>query len=434
MGGTELKRIKINNESFKGMINNLLNRQKDNFIEIDKVVEEIISKVKTLGDKAVLEYTLKYDGCQLKDLRVSKKEIEKAVDEVGEDFLKILMEAKENINKFHQRQVENSWFTNENEGIILGQLVNPLSRVGVYVPGGKAAYPSTVLMNCVPAILAGVKSIAMVTPPDKNGSINPYILAAASICDVDEIYKIGGAQSIAALAYGTESIDSVNKIVGPGNVYVARAKRAVFGRVDIDMIAGPSEICIVAGEGSNPKYIAADLLSQAEHDEMASSILITTSEVLADKVKEELEIQTNYLERKEIIKKSLLNHGYVFIVDDIKQALEVSNEIAPEHLELMVENPWEILSSIKNAGAVFIGDYSPEPLGDYYAGPNHTLPTSGSAKFSSPLGVYDFVKKSSIIHYDKKRLKSVSDKIISFAKVEGLTAHANSIKVRVENE
>lgn len=429
-----MKRIIIKGEDIKERIKILLNRQSDNYKEIDNVVEEIISKVKKIGDKALLEYTLKYDGCKLEDLKINKEEIQEAVDEVGEDFLKLLREAKNNIKEFHQNQVEKSWFSREDEGIILGQLVNPLFRVGLYVPGGTAAYPSTVLMNYVPALLAGVKSIVMVTPPDKAGKVNPYILAAAYICNIDEIYKIGGAQAIGALAYGTESIEPVEKIVGPGNIYVARAKRAVFGTVDIDMIAGPSEICIVADERANPRYIAADLLSQAEHDEMASSILITNSKGLADKVEKEVVFQASGLERKDIVEKALENHGYIFIVEDLKKGIEISNEIAPEHLELMVENSFDYLRHIRNAGAVFLGDYSPEPLGDYYAGPNHTLPTSGSAKFSSPLGVYDFVKKSSVIYYDKNRLSSVSEKIISFAEVEGLTAHANSIKVRVENE
>lgn len=309
-------------------------------------------------------------------------------------------------------------------------MIRPIERVGIYVPGGKAAYPSTVLMNSIPAKIAGVESIAMVTPPDKRGEVNPYILAAAYVAGVEEIYKIGGAQAVGALAYGTESINPVQKIVGPGNIYVARAKRYVYGLVDIDMIAGPSEICIIANNDNNPSYIAADLLSQAEHDEMASSILITESTDLAKKVEEEISKQLEKLERKDIAEKSLLNHGYILIVEDINKAIEVSNEIAPEHLEIMVDNPFDLISKIKNAGAVFLGEYTPEPVGDYFAGPNHTLPTSGTAKFSSPLGVYDFVKRSSLLYYNRESLKKIKDDVIEFSQTEGLTAHTNSIKVR----
>ncbi len=425
-----MKIIEIQDDNYKGIIDSLLNRGEDDYTEIDRVVYEIISSVKKRGDEALIEYTAEFDNVVLNSLKVTEAEFDEAVSIVGDDFLDILEEAKKNIAVYHEKQLQNSWMTNDKEGIILGQIIRPLARVGIYVPGGKAAYPSTVLMNAVPAKVAGVEAIAMVTPPTKEGKVNPYILAAAKVAGVPEVYKIGGAQSVAALAYGTETIKSVDKIVGPGNIYVARAKRAVFGLVDIDMIAGPSEICILAGEGKNPKFIAADLLSQAEHDEMASSILVTTSKALALKVKEELEIQTEALDRKEIIEKSLEDYGYIFIAKDVDEAIEISNEIAPEHLEVMFDNPFELLPKIKNAGAIFLGEYTPEPVGDYFAGPNHTLPTSGTAKFSSPLGTYDFMKKSSLLFYNKEALRVIKDKVVSFTEAEGLSAHGNSIKVR----
>ncbi len=422
--------IEIQDDNYKEIIDSLLSRGEDDYTNIDRVVYGIINSVKKRGDDALIEHTAKFDNVVLNSLRVSEQEFEEAVSIVGQEFLNILESAKKNISDYHRKQLQSSWMTNDKEGIILGQIIRPLARVGIYVPGGKAAYPSTVLMNAVPAGVAGVESIAMVTPPNKDGKINPYILAGAKVAGVTEVYKIGGAQSVAALAYGTNTIKAVDKIVGPGNIYVARAKRAVFGLVDIDMIAGPSEICILACEGQNPRFIAADLLSQAEHDEMASSILITTSKALALEVKKEVEIQRNLLNRDEIIKKSLESYGYIFLVRDMEKAIEVSNEIAPEHLEVMVDNPFELLPKIKNAGAIFLGEYTPEPVGDYFAGPNHTLPTSGTAKFSSPLGVYDFIKKSSLLYYNKEALSRIKDKVVSFAEAEGLSGHANSIKVR----
>ncbi|SKC84925.1 histidinol dehydrogenase [Maledivibacter halophilus] len=422
--------IEINGVNYKGKADELLSRGENDFSKIDRIVYEILDNVKRNGDKALFEYTSKFDNVILKELRVSENEIDEAVQIVGEEFIDILKEARENIESYHKKQLQDSWITNDKEGIILGQLIRPLDRVGIYAPGGKAAYPSTVLMNGIPAKVAGVNSIAMVTPPDKNGKINPYILAAAKVAGIDEIYKIGGAQSIAALAYGTKAVKPVDKIVGPGNIYVARAKRAVFGLVDIDMIAGPSEICIIADENKNPKFIAADLLSQSEHDEMASSILITTSKNLALEVEKEVKRQTMESERKEIIEKSLEDYGYIFVVRNIEEAIKISNEIAPEHLEIMIDNPFEMLSKIKNAGAIFLGEYTPEPVGDYFAGPNHTLPTSGTAKFSSPLGTYDFIKKSSLLYYSKEALENIKDKVISFSQAEGLFAHGNSIKVR----
>jgi len=420
----------IKDRNYMYLVENILNRNEDNYKRVDWEVDRIIDTVKKSGDRALYEYTESFDGCSLDRLKVSEGEIEDALSRVGDSYLSILKEAYQNIYGYHENQRERSWFVEDSRGAILGQIVNPISRIGIYVPGGKAAYPSTVLMNSIPATIAGVSSIAMVTPPDKNGNINPYILAAAHICNIDEIYKVGGAQSIAALAFGTETIAPVYKIVGPGNIYVARAKRAVFGRVDIDMMAGPSEICIVADEGSNPKYIAADLLSQAEHDEMASCILITTSERVAKEVLKEIEIQKESLDRRNIIVEAISNNGYIFIVKDIKEGIEVANRIAPEHLELMVDNPFKYLTYINNAGAIFMGSYSPEPLGDYFAGPNHVLPTNGSSRYSSSLGVYDFVKKSSLIYYNERAFRDVKDKIIRLAELEGLDAHANSVRVR----
>jgi histidinol dehydrogenase len=423
--------IPINKKSdLRTILQTVLNREIHSFEEIDKKVEDIIHHIKENGDQALKEYTLKFDEIKLENIQVSEMEIEQAIQEVDESFLKILKEAQTNILDFHRRQKQESWVFQKNEQIMLGQMITPIERIGIYVPGGKAAYPSTVLMNAIPASVAGVRSIAMVTPPNKEGKINPYILAAAKLAGIHEIYKIGGAQSIAALAYGTESILPVNKIVGPGNIYVARAKKKVFGKVDIDMIAGPSEVCIIADQQSNPRFIAADLLSQAEHDELASAILITPSIELARKVTEEVELQMKALERVDIIKKSIDAYGVIFITEDMDTAVAVANELAPEHLELMIDQPFELLPKVKNAGAIFLGAYSPEPLGDYFAGPNHTLPTSGTAKFSSPLGVYDFMKKSSIIYYGQSALGAVKDKIMEFAKKEGLNAHANSIKVR----
>jgi histidinol dehydrogenase len=422
--------VKIDEGNYFEVTKNILKRDTESFIKIDEAVDEIISNVIKNGDNALKEYTEKYDGVLLDSIEVQTEEIDEAFERVGSDFVNILEEARANIWDYHSRQLRESWTYNKGPGIMLGQLVSPIQRVGIYVPGGKAAYPSTVLMDSIPANVAGVKSIAMVTPPMKDGKVNPYILAAARVCGIDEIYKVGGAQAIAALAYGTETIKGVYKIVGPGNVYVARAKRKVFGTVAIDMIAGPSEICIVADEKANPKFIAADLLSQAEHDEMAAAILVTTSYELALEVEKEVNRQIKTLSRTEIMEKSINNQGVIFIVNNIEFAFNLVNEIAPEHLELMLDNPLEYVSKVQNAGAIFLGQYSPEPLGDYFAGPNHTLPTSGTAKFSSPLGVDDFIKKSSLIYYEKNELLSVKDKIVKFAENEGLTAHANSIKVR----
>lgn len=414
------------------IINEKLKRTEQSFDAIDETVKEIIANVKISGDASLYKYTKEFDKVELTSLKVTQEEIDEALNNVHPQFLAILEEAKENIFDFHQTQLEKTWLNYKADGIILGQKVTPLERVGVYVPGGKAAYPSTVLMDVIPAVVAGVEEIALVSPPGADGKVNPLVLAAASIAGVTEIYKIGGAQSIAALAYGTETIRPVNKIVGPGNIYVARAKKFVFGDVDIDMIAGPSEICIIADRNQDPTFIAADLLSQAEHDEMAASVLITDSEQLAYAVQQEIEDQLAVLERKEIARKSIDNYGQIFVVPNLDEAFIVVNEVAPEHLELLIAEPFEKIAKIKNAGAIFVGPYAPEPLGDYFAGPNHTLPTSGTAKFSSPLGTYDFLKRSSVIYYDKNQLEQVKDKVIRFANEEGLTAHANSIRVRFE--
>lgn len=425
-----MKIVSVDSKSIDAVINKLNNRE-SSYKEIDEKVEIIIKEVIEKGDAAIKKYTLLFDGADIENFRVSQQEIDSAYSQVEEKFINIIKQAKENIEEFHKKQLTKSWFTNSNDGIILGQMINPIERVGIYVPGGKAAYPSTVLMNAIPAKVAGVSSIVMVTPPDKNGNINPYILAAAKSAGVDEIYKLGGAQAIAALAYGTETIKKVDKITGPGNIYVARAKKMVFGTVDIDMIAGPSEICIIADENSNPKYIAADLFSQAEHDEMAAVSLITTSKQLAEKVIKFLHSDIEALSRKSIICKSLEDHGNIYLTDNLETAFNICNNLAPEHLEIMLPDPFSYISKIKNAGAVFLGSYSPEPLGDYFAGPNHTLPTGGSAKFSSPLGVDDFIKKSSIIYYSREELDKVNKDIQYFAEKEGLDAHANSLKVRL---
>ena len=368
------------------------------------------------------------------NLKVSKEEIDEAFKLVEEDFIEAIKGSIENVKKYHEKQVKNGYSIIEKNGVFMGQLVTPLQRVGVYVPGGTASYPSSVVMNVIPAEIAGVSEIVMVTPPKNDGSINPYILVAASLAGVSEIYKVGGAQSIGALAYGTETIKNVDKIVGPGNIYVAMAKKLVFGTVDIDMVAGPSEILVIADENSNSKYIAADLMSQAEHDKRAASILLTTSEKLYNEVLEEINIQIKDLERKDIIEESLKNYGMAVICEDINKCIELSNKIAPEHLELMIENPLEYLGSVKNAGSIFLGYYSPEPLGDYYAGPNHVLPTNGTARFSSPLSVDSFIKKSSYLYYSKEELQKVSKNIMILAEKEGLTAHRNSVKVRIDND
>ena len=405
----------------------------DNLVDdIENKVREIILSVKKEGDRALLEFTEKYDGVKLNssEILVSSEEWNIASQEVKVDLLEVIKEAIKKIEKYHLHQKENSWFTTEEKGIILGQIVNPIERVGLYVPGGTAAYPSSLIMAAVPAIIAGVKEIVVVTPPSPDGKINPYLLSTAKELGISEIYKIGGAQAIAALAYGTETIKKVDKIVGPGNIYVTLAKKNVFGEVDIDMLAGPSEILIWADEEANPRYLACDLLSQAEHDVEASAILITTSSLLVDRVREEIEHELKNLNRKEIIQESLKKKGKLIVAEDEGIILEFINGFAPEHLELQIESPWQILGEIKNAGAIFVGAYSPEPLGDYWAGPNHILPTSGGARCFSPLSVKDFTKRSSIIFYDKERLGQASEKIASFARLEGLEAHARSIEIR----
>lgn len=405
----------------------------NNDVELDHIVLDIIQQVKKYGDKALLNFTERYDNVKLDDFIVSEDAFKEARGLVEPDFIKALKQAKANITAFHQGQMEKSWFMNQQNGIMIGQNITPLEKVGIYVPGGKAAYPSTVLMNVIPAVLAGVGKIVITTPPQADGKVNPHVLVAAQEAGVDTVYKVGGAQAIAALAYGTETIEKVVKIVGPGNAFVARAKKWVYGEVAIDMIAGPSEICIIADETAPASFVAADLLSQAEHDEQASSICITTSKSLADHVKMEINKQTAILERKDIIEKSLTQNGKLIIAKNLAEAFDIVNDLAPEHLQLMIQNPLESMQSIKNAGAIFLGNYSPEPLGDYFAGPNHTLPTNGTAAFSSPLGVYDFLKKSSIIHYSREALQKASDSIITLANVEGLTAHANAIKVRKDD-
>ncbi len=398
--------------------------------DVSATVSDIITRVKIGGDAALKELCKKFDGADLKSLEVDKEEIAAAVNSVEPAFLRVLKQAAANIKKFHSKQKRKGFSIRKKDGTVIGQKITPIERAGIYVPGGTAAYPSTVLMDAIPAKIAGVKEIIMTTPPDKNGNINPAVLAAAFIAGVDRIFKVGGAQAIAALAFGTESIPAVNKIVGPGNAFVAEAKKQVFGKVAIDMIAGPSEILIVADGKSNPVFVAADLLSQAEHDKMASAVLITNSDALAVQVSAEIERQLELLPRKEIARASIDDNGKIIVADSIDKAIEISNEIAPEHLELCLDEPFKYLDKVVNAGSVFLGRFCPEALGDYFAGPNHTLPTSGTAKFSSPLSVDDFIKKTQFTYYTKEALFKVSDKIARFAKKEGLTAHANSATVR----
>ncbi len=426
--------VSLNEETKKGILTNLLKRSTTSYGSYMESVNEILTAVREKGDEALFSYTEQFDHVKLtKDtIRVSEEEIEEAYRLVDENFLRILRRAAENIRDYHQRQVRNSWIETKADGVLLGQKITPLSSVGVYVPGGKAAYPSSVLMNLIPAKVAGVKRIAMVTPPGRDGKVNPKVLAAAREGGVTEIYKVGGAQAIGALAYGTASIPKVSKITGPGNIYVALAKRAVFGYVGLDSIAGPSEILVLADETANPRYAAADLLSQAEHDEMASAILVTTSRKLAEQVSAEVEEFLKTLSRREIIEKSLDQFGYILLADNWDDAVDAVNEIASEHLEIMTRDPFTVMTRIENAGAIFLGEYSSEPLGDYFAGPNHVLPTNGTAKFFSPLGVDDFIKKSSLISYSREALQAISEDIQEFAKAEQLTAHANSIKVRFE--
>lgn len=416
------------------LLEDLLKRSPNNYGKYEQGVAEILDHVRSEKDAAVFAYTEKFDGAKIdtSNIKVTEEEIKEAYELVGEELTGIIRKALFNIRDYHERQRQNSWFESKPNGTMLGQKVTPLQRVGVYVPGGKAAYPSSVLMNIAPAKAAGVDEIVMVTPPGKDGKVTPTTLVAAHEAGADVVYKVGGAQAIAALAYGTESIPKVDKIVGPGNIYVALAKKAVYGHVSIDSIAGPSEILVIADETANPRYVAADLLSQAEHDELASAILVTTSETLAKEVSKQVEVFVEELSRTEIMKKSLENYGYILVADTMEEVIDIANEIASEHLEIMTANPYDVMMRVRNAGAIFIGEYSSEPLGDYFAGPNHVLPTNGTAKFFSPLGVDDFIKKSSIIAYSKEALEAIHSDIEQFAEAEKLTAHANSIKVRFE--
>ncbi len=429
-----MKKLKLTNETIDNILESLLKRSPSQYTEYENIVSDIVNTVREKGDDAVFAYTKQFDKADINssNLVVTKDEIEEAYTKVPGELVEVIRKALVNIESYHAKQRQNSWFTTE-EGVLLGQKVTPLAKVGVYVPGGKAVYPSSVLMNVMPAKVAGVPEIYMCTPCDKDGKVNPSTLVAANEAGVNVIYKCGGAQAIAALAFGTESIAKVDKIVGPGNIFVALAKKAVFGYVSIDSIAGPSEILVLADETANPTYVAADLLSQAEHDELASAILVTTSKELADKVESEIERFVKILSRKDIIQKSLDNFGYLLIADSKKDAINCVNAIASEHLEIVTANPFEDMTYIKNAGAIFLGQYSSEPLGDYFAGPNHVLPTNGTARFFSPLSVDDFIKKSSIISYSKEALEAVYPDIVKFANNEQLTAHANSIKVRFEN-
>ncbi len=431
-----IKVIDLRNGKDSGLFESLASRSQMEHGDVLRRVEDIVNNVRQNKDMAVLEYTAMFDKVELssESLKVSEDEIKEAYSKVDSRLVEVIKKSRDSIKSFHEKQKEKSWFVSEEDGVILGQMYTPLEIVGVYVPGGTAAYPSSVLMNIMPAKVAGVKKIVMTTPPGKDGKVNPAILVAANEAGADEIYKVGGAQAIAALAFGTETIPKVDKIVGPGNIYVAMAKRTVYGYCDIDMIAGPSEIMVVADETANPRFVAADLLSQAEHDVLASSILVTTSERVVKEVEKELEIQLEALDRKEIARKSIEDYGAIVIVESIKDAAEVVNRIAPEHLELCIEEPFGALGSIRNAGAIFLGSYSSEPLGDYFAGPNHVLPTSGTARFFSPLNLSDFMKKSSIISYSKEALRKVKDDVILFAESEGLGAHANAIRVRFEKE
>ena len=427
---------RLDQDTKKNLLEDLLKRSPNQYSAYEKDVAKILEDVKWEGDEALFGYTARFDGAHLdaETVRVTEQEIQEAYDQVDEELLGIIRRALHNIRTYHEKQRQNSWFDSRPDGTILGQKVTALARVGVYVPGGKAAYPSSVLMNIAPAKAAGVDEIIMVTPPDKNGKVTPTTLVAAKEAGADVVYKIGGAQAIGALAYGTKSIPKVDKIVGPGNIYVALAKKAVYGHVSIDAIAGPSEILVIADDSANPSYVAADLVSQAEHDELASAILVTTSEELADAVSKEVDRFTAQLSRKEIIQKSLDNYGYILIAESMDEAISIANEIASEHLEIQTKNPYDVMTKIRNAGAIFIGEYSSEPLGDYFAGPNHVLPTNGTAKFFSPLSVDDFIKKSSIIAYSKEALEKVHEDIESFAAAERLTAHANSIHVRFNKE
>jgi histidinol dehydrogenase len=432
--GKSMRIIELNAETKKNILEDLLKRSPNQYEEYASAVAEILNEVKIKKDQALFDYTERFDKTVLTkaNIRITEEEIQEAYQLIEPAVLDVIRKAIINIEAYHAKQKQYSWFDTTDNGTILGQKVTPIAAVGVYVPGGKAAYPSSVLMNVIPAKVAGVSRIAMTTPPGKDGKVNVGTLVAAKEAGVTEIYKVGGAQAIAALAFGTESIPKVDKIVGPGNIYVALAKKAVYGHVSIDSIAGPSEILVLADETANPRYVAADLLSQAEHDELASAILITTSKELAEKVSKEVDQFVNQLSRKEILQKSLENYGYIMIAENMSEAIDTANEIASEHLEIMTKDPFMVMTKIKNAGAIFIGEYSSEPLGDYMAGPNHVLPTNGTAKFFSPLSVDDFIKKSSIISYSREALEPIYNDIVTFANSESLTAHANSISVRFE--
>lgn len=425
---------KLDESTKKNLLEDLLKRSPNQYTEYEERVAVILHAVKTQKDQALFDFTKKFDGVEINasTIRVTDEEIREAYEKVDASLVEIIRKAKKNIQEYHEKQRQYSWFDSKPNGTMLGQKVTALQKVGVYVPGGKAVYPSSVLMNIIPAKVAGVDEIIMVTPPGKDGKVNPNTLVAAKEAGADVVYKVGGAQAIGALAYGTESIPKVDKIVGPGNIYVALAKKAVYGHVNIDAIAGPSEIMVIADETANPRYVAADLLSQAEHDELASAILVTTSEKLAQEVSEQVEIFVEELSRTEIMRKSLDNYGYILVADTMGDVIDIANEIASEHLEIMTKNPYDVMMKVRNAGAIFIGEYSSEPLGDYFAGPNHVLPTNGTAKFFSPLSVDDFIKKSSIIAYSREALAEVHEDIEKFAIAEQLTAHANSIKVRFE--
>ena len=431
-----MRTVRLTKESTKDILENLLKRSPNNYGKFEAAVADILANVKEKGDEALFSYTKEFDKVEVTadTIRVTEAEIQEAYEAVDASLLEVIRKALVNIRSYHEKQSQNSWFTSTENGTMLGQKVTPLNRVGVYVPGGKAVYPSSVLMNIVPAKVAGVPHIVMTTPPGKDGKVNPSTLVAAKEAGADEIYKVGGAQAIGALAYGTASIPKVDKIVGPGNIFVALAKKAVYGHVSIDSIAGPSEILVLADETANPHYVAADLLSQAEHDEMASAILITTSTELAQNVEKEIDGYLKVLSRREIIEKSLENFGYILIAEDMDEAIDAANEIASEHMEIVTKNAFEVMMKVRNAGAIFIGEYSSEPLGDYFAGPNHVLPTNGTAKFFSALSVDDFIKKSSIVYYSRSALKEIHKDIIQFATSEQLTAHANSIAVRFEDE
>lgn len=431
-----MKTVKLTKESIEGLLENMLQRSPASYPEQEKAVADILENVKKNKDEALFDYTRKFDKVELdaSTIKVTDAEIKEAYDVIEPSLIEVIRKSLVRIRAYHEKQKQNSWFDTTEDGTMLGQKVTALAKVGVYVPGGKAVYPSSVLMNIVPAKVAGVPKIIMVSPPGKDGKLNPATLVAANEAGADEVYKVGGAQAIAALAYGTESVPKVDKIVGPGNIFVALAKKAVYGNVSIDSVAGPSEILVLADETANPRFVAADLLSQAEHDELASSVLVTTSQELAEKVEVEIEEFLKVLSRESIIRKSLDNFGYILVADNLEEAIEAVNEIASEHLEIVTKDPFFAMTKVRNAGAIFIGEYSSEPLGDYFAGPNHVLPTNGTAKFFSPLSVDDFIKKSSIVYFSKEALAPLHKDIMAFANAEQLTAHANSIGVRFEEE